>query len=63
MAKSLDLFINSGVFFNEGVSLRYVGLWLVIVVIRDEILDGVFWHEFAELCRELRSESFVVDKN
>src|SRR5690606_41580513 len=38
----------------EGVRLRHVGLGLVVVVVRDEVLDGVVRHELAELVGELR---------
>ena len=56
----LDLGVDRGVLLDEGVGLRHVGLGLVVVVVRDEVLDGVVRHELAELVRELRGERLVV---
>ena len=41
VAQTLHVIINRRVFLNVGIRLRYVGLWLVVVVVRDEILHGV----------------------
>ncbi len=60
VAQALDLGVDRGVLLDEGVRLRHVGLWLVVVVIRDEVLDRVVREELAELVGELRGERLVV---
>ena len=60
VAKSLDLGVDRRVLLDEGVGLRNVRLGLVVVVVRDEVLDRVVRHELAELVGELRGESLVV---
>jgi hypothetical protein len=52
MPQFINMFVDSGVFFDVGVSAGDVRLWLIIVIITDEILDGVVWKESGE---------FVVD--
>ena len=58
--QSLDLGVDRRVLLDEGVGLRHVGLGLVVVVVRDEVLDRVVRHELAELGGELRGERLVV---
>ena len=41
MSESFDLVIDAGILLDEGIGLRYISLWLVIVVIRDEVLDCI----------------------
>lgn len=60
MPQSLDFGVDRGVLLDEGVGLRYVRLRLVVVVVRDEVLDRVVGHELAELVRELGGEGLVV---
>ena len=48
------------VLLDEGVGLRDVGLGLVVVVVADEVLDGVVRQQVAELGGELRRERLVV---
>ena len=59
----LDLRVDRRVLLDEGVGLRYVGLGLVVVVVRDEVLDRVVRHELAELGCELRRERLVVGEH
>ena len=59
MAQSLDLVIDRGILFDEGVRLGDVGLGLVVVVVGDEVLDGVVWEQLAELGGELGGERLV----
>ena len=56
----LDLGIDREVLLDIGVRGREVGLRLVIVVVGDEILDGVVGKEVAELAVELCGEGLVV---
>src|SRR5581483_4634827 len=48
------------VLLDVQVGLRDVGLGLVVVVVGDEVLDGVAREELAELVAELRGERLVV---
>ena len=60
VAQTLDLGVDRGVLLDEGVRLRDVRLGLVVVVVADEVLDGVVRHELAELVRQLRRQRLVV---
>ena len=56
----VDLLIDRGVFLDVDVALRNVGFGLVVVVIADEVMDGVVWEEILELAVELRRQRLVV---
>ena len=51
------------VFFDVDVALRDVGFGLVVVVIADEIVDGVAREEAAELLVELGGQRLVVGQH
>ena len=55
----LDLLVDRGVLLDVGVGLRDVGLGLVVVVVRHEVLDRVVGEELAKLVGELRRERLV----
>ena len=55
----LHLVVDRGVLLDVGVGLRDVGLGLVVVVVRDEVLDGVVRQHLAELVGELGGERLV----
>ena len=55
----LDLVIDVGVLLDEQVLARHVGFRLVIVVVRDEELDGAGRKELPELRRQLRGQDLV----
>ena len=59
VAHAVDLFVDRGFFFDVGVGARDVGLGLVVVVVGDEILDGVFGEEAFHLAVELGGQRFV----
>ena len=63
MAHAVDLLVNIAFFFDIGVGARHIGFRLVIIVIRNEILDRIFWKEGFELAIKLRRERFVGGKN
>ena len=44
-----NVVVNRRVFFYVGIRRRHVGLGLVIVVVGNEVLNGVMWEEFTEL--------------
>ncbi len=43
----LDMFIDGGVFLDKKITLRNIGLGLVIVVIRNKVLHRILGKEFA----------------
>lgn len=53
MAHSVDFFVEVGFFFDVGVGSWYVCFWLVVVVVRYEVLDRVIGEEFFEFGAEL----------
>jgi hypothetical protein len=59
VAELVDLFIDVGVLGDVGVAAGDVGLRLVVVVVGDEVLNGVLWEELAELGVELGGEGLV----
>ena len=63
MAQPLDLVVDGAVLFDKGVRMGDVGLGLVIVVIGDEILHGVFREELLELAAKLGGQGLVVGQN
>jgi hypothetical protein len=56
----IDLVVDRRFFLDVRVGRRDVGLRLVVVVVADEVLDGVFWEKAAELLEELGGERLVV---
>jgi hypothetical protein len=59
----LDVLVDRAVLLDEQVALRHIGLGLVVVVVADEVLDGILREELAELAVELRGECLVRRKN
>ena len=59
----LDVLVDGGVFFNEQIALRHIGLGLVVVVIADEILNCVFGKELSKFRVKLSRQSFVRRKH
>ncbi len=55
-----DVVVLGRVLLDVEVGLRDVGLGLVVVVVRDEVLDRVRGEELAELVAELRGKRLVV---
>ena len=55
----LDLLVDRGVLLDVGVGLRDVRLGLVVVVVRDEVLDRVVGQQLAELVGQLRGQRLV----
>jgi len=45
--EALHLLVQGGILLDVGVCLRDVGLGLVVVVVGDEVLDGVVREELA----------------
>ena len=60
VAESVDVVVPGRVLLDVEVGLRDVRLRLVVVVVGDEVLDGVLREELAELVAELGRERLVV---
>src|SRR5215210_5136383 len=60
MPQAVDVLVDLGVLLDKGVRARDVSLGLVVVVVADEVLDGVVGEELGELAGELRRERLVV---
>ena len=59
-AQLVELVVDGGFFFDVGVARGHVGFGLVVIVIADEIFDGVLREERFEFVKELRGERLVV---
>ena len=59
VAHPVDLLVDRRILLDIGVGARDVGFRLVVVVIGDEILDGVVGEEVLELAVELRRQRLV----
>ena len=60
VAEPVDVVVPRAVLLDVEVGLGDVRLGLVVVVVRDEVLDRVVREELAELVAELRGERLVV---
>ncbi len=58
--QAVDLVVDRRLFLDVGVARRDVGFRLVVVVVADEVLDGVAGEEAPELLVELRRQRLVV---
>ena len=63
VAEPVDLLVDRRVLLDVEVPRRDVGLGLVVVVVGDEVLDGVLREVRAELVAELRGERLVVHED
>ena len=63
VAQTLHLLVNGGVLLDEGIGLRHVRLGLVVVVVRDEVLDRVIRQQLAQLIRQLRRQRLVLHEH
>src|SRR5574344_1718924 len=60
---ALDLLVDRRILLDVGVRLRNVSLGLVVVVVRDEVLDRVFRKQLLQLGEELRRKRLVVGQD
>jgi hypothetical protein len=60
VAQLVDAVVDQRVLLDVGVGRRDVRFGLVVVVVRDEVLDGVLGEELLELAEELGRERLVV---
>jgi hypothetical protein len=59
VAHAIDLVVDDRVLVDEGVGRRNVGFGLVVVVVADEVLDGVVRKEVLHLAVELGGQGLV----
>src|SRR5690554_245653 len=57
------MLVNRGVFINKGVRGRHIGLGLVIVVVRNKVLNSVIRKKLFKLTIKLSSQSLVMCHN
>ena len=50
----LNVLVHRSVFINESIGRRDIGFWLVVVVVRHEVLNGVIREELFEFPVQLR---------
>ena len=63
MAQHVDLFVDRRGFGDVRIADGYVGLWLVVVVVRNEVFDGVFGEKLPQLVAQLCRQRFVVGQH
>ena len=59
-AQAVDLVVDLRLFFDKEIVARHVRFRLVIIVVADEIGDGIVGEEFAELAVKLGGQGLVV---
>ncbi len=59
----VEFVVDGGFFFDVGVGVGDVGLGLVVVVIADEVFDGVVGEELLEFLVELGGEDLVMGED
>ena len=62
-AELVQLVVDGGFFFDVDIAGGHVGFRLIIVVITDEILDGIAREERLELVIKLRRQGLVVGQD
>jgi hypothetical protein len=59
VAQAVDLLVDERVLLDVGVARRDVRLRLIVVVVADEVLDGVVGEQLLELAVQLGRERLV----
>src|SRR5262249_41900879 len=62
-SETVEVLVDLGVLFDVDVALRDVGFGLVVVVVADEVMDGVARKEGPELLGELGGQRLVVGQD
>ncbi len=63
MTQAFDFLVDRAVLLDISIGRRDVRLGLVVVEVRDEVLDRAFWEELPELGAELGGERLVVTEH
>lgn len=59
MPQTFHVIVDGAVFFDVGIGLRDIRFRLVVVIVRNEVLDGVVRQHFPELVGQLCREGLV----
>ena len=59
MTHAVNLLIHAGIFFDESIRPRHIGFGLIIIIIRDEIFDGIIREETFKLGIKLRGQCLI----
>ena len=60
MTKLIDLIVDSAVLFNIGIGIRDIRLRLIVIIVRNKILDRILREEFFKFRAELCCQYFIV---
>ena len=63
MTELVNLVIDRAIFFDVGIARWHIGFWLVVIVVRDEILDRIFREKFLELPIKLPSKCLIMSND
>ena len=63
MAQHVDLLVDRGGLGDVGIRDRHIGLGLVIVVVGDEIFNGIVGEKFPQLIAKLGRQGLVVGQH
>ena len=58
-----NVLVDRGIFLDEQIALRHISFRLVVIVVADEIFDGVAGEKLAEFAIQLRCQGLVGGKN
>ena len=53
MTKLINLIIDRAIFFDISIARWHIGFWLVVIIVRYEVLNRIFREKFLELPIEL----------
>ena len=63
MSQTLDLIVDRAILRDVGIGVRDIRFGLIVIEVRDEILDRVIREELTKLGAELRGERLIVTEN
>src|SRR5690625_7758921 len=56
----VNFFVDRKIFFDIGVGSSDVCFWLIIVIVRNKILDRIIWKKLPEFAIQLSGQGFIV---
>ncbi len=59
-AQALDVLVDLGLLLDVEIMFGHIGFWLIVIVIADEVFNGVAWEQFLKLRKKLCRQGFVV---
>ncbi len=60
---AVDLLVNRRILLDEGVALRHIGLWLIIIVVGDEVFHRIVRKKLLKLAIKLCCQRLVGSQN